>query len=157
MDGHDWRIIDSKEGQNPHEDHVFRVPLVESAKPDQLRVFVHSAKGLAQRDTKVHTRTIQCTFNPVWKARLVINDYAPGDSLRIVVRDSDYGFSKKSSVKDDLLGAAHLQFEEVGFAGDVELDQTNVPCRTLDAKVIIKLRPVAREHLSKGQDDARDD
>jgi len=145
-DGDIWRDIHSQvQDYNTKTGRLIQQPLFGSADPDVLRVVVLEAKGLVNNEvskqqgvsdpyatvwvdtkpeTKAHTDVYQDSRSPKWNARLEVHGYETGLDLRILVRNSNFGNSMKSTVKDTILGQARLSsssFDPSGFDGWVSL------------------------------------
>jgi len=69
--------------------------------------------------TKVQTRAIYDTCDPVWKERLEISGFAEGDALRISVFDKDTGSKAADPLGHVILSSS--QFYPKGLDGDLKL------------------------------------
>jgi len=190
-DGHVWREVSGMNDDDIRPKSVLRIPLGSRRhREDMIRVLVERAQGLihdeiskhqgtsdpyctiwidGKPETKVHTKVIQDTLNPNWQDRLELYGYERGDSLRIQVRNSNFGTSMKSSVKDTLLGTARLEGEDIarigGWQGE-SLDLTppppkpkavnprlkdppSPPGKQQAAQIWLKVQPYAQACLSK--------
>jgi len=172
--GQVWREISAKLDSPCRPDSIVRVPLGHDV-PEILRVIVDKAKGLpnsetskhqgvsdpycliwldGKPETKVTTKVIQDSLDPVWKERLSVRGYAPGNHLRISVHNSNFGMSFKTTVKDDVLAVATIRSDQIshfgGFDGEVDLRApAGKPPLKKAAKIWIRLRPLCQGFLTQ--------
>jgi hypothetical protein len=145
-DGNIWRDVHSQvEDYNTMTGRLLAQPIIRARNMDVLRVVVVEARGLVNNEiskqqgvsdpyatvwvdtkpeTKAHTDVFQDSRSPKWNARLEVTGYETGCVLRVQVRNSNFGHSMKSTVKDAILGQARIpssSFDPAGFDGWVSL------------------------------------
>lgn len=124
-----------------------------AADPSALRILVQSGQGLKEplsgvsesyctlemsghSYSRVQTKTVNKTSNPVWQQEMVISPYVQGASLVIKVWDRSTGREDECVGVVTLLGR---QFHPYGCQGEFSLDAES---KKLRAKLSLKIHPM---------------
>jgi hypothetical protein len=167
-DGNVWRDIHSQvEDYGTRTGCLLKQPVFGNADPDMLRVVVVQAKDLPNNEiskqqgvsdpyatvwvdtkpeTKAHTDVYPDSLSPKWNARLEVHGWEPGCDLRILVRNSNFGLSKKTTNKDTVMGQARIpfgSFDAAGFDGWVSLQPEGK-----SGSIKLHVRALYSQHMS---------